>query len=320
MKSLALKLLEITFILLLISFAVYTLIGLMPGDPIDLMLAGNPHATAEDAARLRAIHGLDKPLLERYFSWLIQVLGGDLGHSRLFNQPVLSLLGGAFLNTLMLLGCAMVLSISVALPLGIMSAVTPKSILSRFINLICYAGISVPPFWLGLMLISVFAVSYGWFPAGGMPDSMGHSSYAVWQYYILPITALSLATIGGYTRYIRASLIETLTQDHIRTARAKGLSNARIVWHHAMPQSLIPVITIIALDFGSLFSGAVITETIFNWRGMGRLVYEAVMGNDYNLALSALMVITFMILLANLIADILYRVLDPRISFGKSEA
>jgi peptide/nickel transport system permease protein len=320
MKAIFFKFSEMIFILLLISLAVYTLIGLMPGDPIDIMLAGNPHATAEDAARLRAIHGLDKPLIERYFGWLMQVLSGDLGHSRLFNQSVSSLLGSAFVNTLLLLGCAMVLSIMIALPLGVLSAIKPTGYLSRFINLICYAGISVPPFWLGLMLISIFAVSYGMFPAGGMPDGAGVSPFANWQYYILPIAALSLATIGGYTRYIRASVIETLTQDHIRTARAKGLSTTRVILHHALPQSLIPVITIIALDFGSLFSGAVITETIFNWRGMGRLVYEAIMGNDYNLALSALMVITFMILVANLIADILYRVLDPRISFGKSEA
>jgi peptide/nickel transport system permease protein len=320
MKALFFKASEMIFILLLISFAVYTLIGLMPGDPIDIMLAGNPHATPEDAARLRAIHGLDKPLIERYFNWLLQVLSGDLGHSRLYNQSVTSLLGSAFTNTLILLGCAMFLSILIALPLGVLSAVKPNGILSRFINLICYAGISVPPFWLGLMLISLFAVSYGFFPAGGMPDASGNTAYSDWQFYVLPIAALSLATIGGYTRYIRASVIETLTQDHIRTARAKGLSQWRVVLHHALPQSLIPVITIIALDFGSLFSGAVITETIFNWRGMGRLVYEAIMGNDYNLALSALMIITFMILFANFIADILYRVLDPRISFSKSEA
>lgn len=319
-RLITLKITEMAIVLLLISMAVYALIGLMPGDPIDMMLASNPNATAEDYDRLRAIHGLDQPLWERYTGWLTQILHGDLGHSRLFNQPVLTLLGDAFANTLILLGCAMILSLALALPLGVYSALHPQSWGARLINLICYAGISVPPFWLGLMLITIFAVSYGWFPAGGMPDSASPSSpYASWHYYILPITALTLAAIGGYTRYIRASVIETLTQDHIRTARAKGLSDWRMITRHALPPSLIPVITIIALDFGALFSGAVITETIFNWRGMGRLVYDAIMGNDYNLALSALMAITVMILLANLLADVLYRVLDPRIKIDVRE-
>lgn len=308
------KVIEFTIVLLLISAAIYALIGLMPGDPIELMLAGNPNATAEDAARLRAIHGLDRPLWERYIGWLGQMLSGDLGYSRLFNQPVTDLLGQAFRNTIILLGFSMILALLIALPLGVLSAIHPKGKLAQSINLICYTGISVPPFWLGLMLMSLFSVSLGWFPAGGMPDQMSaNSSFTPMSYYVLPIAALTLAAIGGYTRYIRASLIETFSQDHIRTARAKGLSTSRIILHHALPQSMIPVITIIALDFGALFSGALITETIFNWRGMGRLVYEAIMGNDYNLALSALMIITAMILIANMLADLLYRLLDPRI-------
>jgi peptide/nickel transport system permease protein len=307
-------------VLLLISAAIYALIGLMPGDPIELMLAGNPNATAEDAARLRAIHSLDQPLWQRYIGWLAQVTSGDLGYSRLFNQPVTALLGAAFQNTLILLGCAMLCALIFALPLGVLSALKPKGKLAQAINFFCYAGISIPPFWLGLMLMSLFAVSLGWFPAGGMPDQAGaNSRFISIQYYILPVAALTLASIGGYTRYIRASIIETLSNDHVRTARAKGLSTARIIKSHVLPQSMIPVITIIALDFGALFSGALITETIFNWRGMGRLVYEAIMGNDYNLALSALMIITALILFANMAADILYRVLDPRIRSSISD-
>ncbi len=316
------KLFEACVVLFLISMAVYALIGLMPGDPIDIMLAANPHATAEDAARLRALYGLDRPLWERYVDWAAGFLSGDLGHSRLFNQPVADLLGVAFMNTLVLLGCAMITALSLALPLGVYSACRPHGMGAKLINLLCYAGISIPPFWLGLLLITVFSVAAGWLPAGGMPPvraasgayaGANSSAFLPFHYYILPVAALALASVGGYIRYIRAGMIEALSADHIRTARAKGLSPARIIIHHALPQAMIPVITVIALDFGTLFSGAVITETIFNWRGMGRLVYDAIMGNDYHLALSALLLITAMIVAANMMADLLYRFLDPRI-------
>lgn len=310
------KFLESAAVLIVISMAVFLLIGLMPGDPVDIMLAANPHATAEDAARLRAIYGLDRPLWARYGEWAMQFLSGDLGHSRLFNQPVTALLGAAFLNTLTLLGSALFCSLCIALPLGVWSGYRPDSRAARVINVLCYAGISVPPLWLGLLLLSVFSVGLGLLPAGGMPPEGAQAAYTRFPgvaYYVLPVAALTLASVGGYIRYIRAGMIEALTADHIRTARAKGLPESRVILRHALPMAMIPVVTVVALDFGALFSGAVITETIFNWRGMGRLVYDAIMGNDFHLALSALMIITALIVLANMAADFAYRMLDPRI-------
>jgi peptide/nickel transport system permease protein len=306
------KITEAAAVILIVTAFAYILIGLMPGDPIDMMLAANPNASAEDAARLKALHGLDKPLWERYIGWLSHIVQGDFGYSRLFNQPVLPLVMQGFMNTLILLGCAMILALVIALPLGVYSGYKPHSFLSKAIDVVCYAGISIPPFWLALMLITLFAVSFGWFPAGGMPDDES-SFFERFQYLALPVMALTLASIGGYTRYIRAGVIEALSAEHIRTARAKGLSEARVVLRHALPHALIPVITLVALDFGTLFSGAVITETIFNWRGMGRLLYDAIMGNDYMLAMCCMIVITAMIVFANMMADILYRIVDPRI-------
>ena len=304
------KIFESCIVLFIISIAVFLLIGFMPGDPIDIMLAANPNATAEDAARLRAIYGLDKPLWQQYMDWGGQFIQGNLGHSRLFNQPVSTLLQAAAWNTFSVLGVSIVLSLLIALPCGIYSAINKKSLLAKTINLICYMGISIPPFWLALMLVAIFSISLRWLPAGGMPDGRS-DAFSPLSFYVLPVLALTLASVGGYIRYIRSGVLEALTQDHIRTAYAKGLSQIRVILVHALPQAMIPVITIIALDFGTLFSGAVITETIFNWRGMGRLVYDAIMGNDYHLALSALLIITAMIIAANMMADLLYRVLDP---------
>lgn len=306
------KIIESCIVLFVISVAVFLLIGLMPGDPIDIMLAANPNATAEDAARLRALYGLDKPLWQQYLDWGGQFVQGDLGHSRLFNQPVSTLLASAAWNTFSILSISIVLSLLLALPCGIYSALHKNSFIAKSINFICYMGISIPPFWLALMLVTIFSISLRWLPAGGMPDARS-DAFAPISFYILPVMALTLASIGGYIRYIRAGVLEAMDHDHIRTAYAKGLSKTRVVLVHALPQAMIPVVTIIALDFGTLFSGAVITETIFNWRGMGRLVYDAIMGNDYHLALSALLIITAMIITANMIADLLYRVLDPRI-------
>ena len=222
------------------------------------------------------------------------------------------IVGPALLNTIMLTATAFVISTAIALFLGTLAALRRGSWTERFINLIAFTGISVPGFWLGLLLIYTFAVKLGVLPAGGMPREDGE--YPPWAYFVLPLVTLVLVEIGGLTRYMRSAMLEVLNQDYIRTARAKGLTSSRILWAHALRNAMIPVTTIIALGFGHLFSGATLIETIFGWRGMGRLIYEAIMGNDYNLALLCLMLTTSLILVANFLADVAYSVLDPRIS------
>ena len=300
------RLLQALAVLAVMSFVVHGLIGLMPGDPIDLMISGNPKLTAADALRLRALYGLDLPVWQRYLNWLGALLGGDLGYSRLYHQPVTEVLWPRLGNTLILMGSSLLLALAVAVPAGVMAARKAGGAIDTAINLACFAGISLPPFWLALVLMLVFAVGLGWLPSGGM-GSPAHM--------VLPVATLTLAGIAGYTRYGRAAMREAVRADHIRTARAKGLTETRVVWRHALPGALVPVITILGLEFGNLFSGALITETMFAWQGMGKLIYDSIMGNDTNLALTALLLATAMTLLGNFLADLAYAALDPRIGF-----
>ena len=301
-------------ILLVMSFVIYALMGLMPGDPIDLMISADPKITSGDAERLRNLYGLDKPLVERYGNWFRAALSSDLGYSRLHSKPVLDVLWPALGNTVVLLGLAFGLSLAISLPAGILAATRPYSKTDYAINFAAFAGISTPPFWLALLLIIIFAVMWGILPAGGTGSLDENGLLDTLRFMALPVISLTIASVGGQTRYMRAAMIETLRHDYIRTARAKGLSESRVVLNHALRNALIPVVTIIALDFGALFSGALITETIFAYPGMGRLIFDSIMGNDYNLALLALLFATALTLLGSILADIAYLRLDPRIA------
>lgn len=318
-RYLAGRLAQSAFVLGLMSFVVYALMGLMPGDPVDLMISADPMTTSEDAIRLRQLYGLDRPIVERYVNWLGAAMDGDLGYSRLHTKPVLAVLRPALGNTLLLLGASFLLSLAVGLPAGIAAARRPYSKTDYAINLLAFGGISVPPFWLALLLIMVFAVILGVLPAGGMGTVGGAGFWDTARFMVLPVFSLTIASVGGHTRYMRAAMIETLRQNHIRTARAKGLSEGRVVVVHALRNALIPVVTIVALDFGTLFSGALITETIFAYPGMGKLIFDSIMGNDFNMALVALLFATVLTLAANLLADAAYVCLDPRISFREVE-
>lgn len=313
------RLVQSALVLLVMSFVIYGLIGLMPGDPVDLMISADPKITAADAARLKALYGLDQPLVARYGQWLKAAASGDLGYSRLYAKPVLQALGPALLSTTILVGVSFLLSLAIALPAGVLVATRPDGPADRAVNLFCFAGVSMPPFWLAILLILVFAVGLGWLPAGGTPTrgDAGMLDYA--RHLVLPVATLTLLQIGGYLRFMRAAMIETLRQDYIRTAQAKGASPRRVLLGHALRNALNPVVTVVALGFGGLFSGALITETMFAWPGMGKLILDAIMGNDFNLALVALLFATLLILAANLLADLAYAWLDPRVSLAAPE-
>ena len=315
------RLFQSIIVLAVMSFVIYALIGLMPGDPIDLMISADPKITSADAERLRALQGLNLPIWTRYLNWLTAALSGDLGYSRLFARPVPDVLWPALGNTVLLMGLAFVIAALIGLPLGICAATKPYSRTDYAVNLFAFAGISIPAFWLGLLLIIVFSVILGWLPAGGTGAlSFGASgASAFWEkarYLVLPVMTLVIAGAGGQTRYARAAMIETLRQDYIRTARAKGLGPGRVVLVHALRNAMIPVVTIMALDFGNLFSGALITETIFAYPGMGKLIFDSIMGNDFNLALVALLFATGVTIGGNILADLAYLWLDPRISLA----
>ena len=301
----------------LVSFLVFMLIGLMPGDPIDIMVSGDPEITSEDLARLKALYGLDQPLLERYGNWVRAALSGDFGFSRVHAVPVMDILLPRLGNTLALLGVSLVLALAIALPVGVYAAVRPYTRTDTAINLLCFAGISIPPFWLALMMIMIFAAILGILPAGGLYTPGDGSLGDRLRHMILPIMTLTLASVGDYTRYVRAAVMEQLRLDYIRTAAAKGVGHGAVVWRHALRNALIPVVTVVALDLGTLFSGALITETMFQYLGMGKLIYDSIIGNDFNLALIGLLFATLTTLAGNFLADVVYVSLDPRIGFQR---
>ncbi len=299
-------------VLLVVAFASYALIGLMPGDPIDLMVRADPRLTSADAARLKALYGLDRPLWERFGRWLVQALSGDLGHSRLYGRPVVEVLGPRLLATLALMGPSLLLALLLALPAGIRAALHPGGRFDLIVNLLAFTAFSLPSFWLAILLVILFSVELGWLPPGGLPPA-GGGLLAYLRHLLLPLLTLTLATFGIFLRFVRAAVREVLQEPFVAAARAKGLSTAALVWRHVLPVALPPVITVVALHFGTLLSGAVVVETVFAWPGMGRLLYDAILGNDYNLALAALLLGTALTLVANLLADLLHVRLDPRI-------
>ena len=305
--------LESITVLAVMSFLIYALIGLMPGDPLDLMLQADPSLTTADVARLKALAGLDRPLLERWLRWLGRALQGDLGYSRLYALPVLQVLWPRLLSTLVLMGTAFLVALALALPIGVWAASRAGRLPDTVLSLVTFAGISVPTFWLGLVLILLFAVELGWLPASGEPEP-GATGWQAARHLVLPVVTLALAEAALLARYMRAAMLETLAEPFIRTARALGVGPGRLLLRHALRHAMLPFVTVLALNAGALFSGALVVETIFARLGMGRLIYDAILGNDYNLALAALLLATAVTLLCNLLADLAYQQLDPRIA------
>jgi peptide/nickel transport system permease protein len=311
------RLLEAALVLLGMSLLIFLLLGLMPGDPIDLLASGDPNMTSEDVARLKAYYGLDQPTYERYWRWLTSALQGDFGYSRLQARPVLEVLLPRLGNTCVLMGVSFALALVLALPAGVVAAMRPRSALDYGLNLFAFAGISMPSFWLGLLLILLFSVQLGWLPAGGVTSVGGDTLEARLIHLILPVLTLTVLTVGSVLRFTRSAMIETLRQDYVRTAYAKGLGPVGVVLRHALRNAMIPVVTVIALNFGALFSGALIVEQMFAYLGMGKLIYDSIIGNDFNVALVGLLFATLLTLLSNLGADVVYAWLDPRISYER---
>lgn len=300
------RLVTLVPLLLIISFFSFFILSLVPGDPVELLITSDPGVKPEDVERLRKIYGLDDPVAVRYGKWLKRLAVGDLGFSRTYKTPVGEILLDRVGNTLALVSGAFLLALIVAVPLGALSAVKKYSWFDHLVTFVAFFGISVPVFWLGLVLIALFAVHLRWLPAGGMGG---------WQNLILPTVVLSAESIAGWSRYVRGSMLEVLSADYIRTARAKGLPEGLVIRRHALRNALLPLITLFALAIPGLFSGALITETVFAWPGMGRLLYDSVMGNDYYLAMMAFMFLAALTILANLAADIAYAYADPRIKY-----
>ncbi|MBB6484627.1 ABC transporter permease [Rhizobium lusitanum] len=289
-------------VLIGITAILFVMLNVVPGDPVALMM--KEHASADVIARIRAQMHLDDPLLTRYLRFLWDALHGDLGTSIKLNRSVTTLILTAFPATLLLAGCAAVVSWIIGIPAGILSAVRRDSLLDHFFMGFSLLGVSMPIFWSALLLQYIFALKLKWLPVSG---------FYGWKYLILPAIVLGWSSAGVIARLTRSSLLEVMRHDYIRTARAKGLRELRVISRHALKNALIPVVTIMAIQVATLLSGAVITEAIFGIPGVGRISVNAIQSRDMPLLQGSVLFATALVILGNLIADILYSVLDPRI-------
>jgi len=288
---------------------VWLLLHLMPGDPVDVMLGET--AARADRVALRSELGLDRPLPEQYFSYLAGLAKGDLGRSVYGRQSVAALVAERVPATLLLTLASLLVAILVAIPAGVISAVRRGGAFDNTTMVASLAGVAIPNFWLGPMLIIAFSIELGWLPVAGS-GSPAH--------LVLPALTLGVSAAGILTRMTRAAILETLGEDYVRTARAKGLGEAPILMRHALRNAATPILTLLGLQFGSLLSGAVITETIFAWPGIGRLVVDGIYTRDYPVVQGCVLVIALGYVLVNLATDLAYAWVDPRIRYGDDRA
>lgn len=307
------RLMESLALLMLITLATFVLISSAPGGPSILI---DPNMTPEDTERLRAIYGLDRPVWEQYLRWLGQVLQGNLGVSLGVGRPVGELIADALPATLLLSGASLLIAVAVAIPLGIVAAVQRNSWIDRVLTTVSFFGLSLPVFWYGLMLIILFAVLLRWLPAGGMFTPGQGSVVDVALHLILPVIALSTSLMAELVRYTRSAMIGVLQQDYVRTARAKGVAERSVIIRHAFRTALIPVATLLGLLVPRLIGGAAVTETVFTWPGMGRLAVSAAYNQDYPTIMGITLVVSVTVIISNLIVDLLYAKLDPRVRYG----
>jgi peptide/nickel transport system permease protein len=311
---LARRLLHLAPVLLGVSVIVFMVLHLAPGDPAEVMLGAN--ANKEDLDRLRTQLGLDQPLHVQYFTWISHVARGDLGRSLWMKRPVLGEVLERFKATILLTGSALLLSTLGGIALGIASATRANSLLDRLSGVASLFGASMPVFWLGIVLMVIFSLWLGWLPASGMYAPYGGGGLGdLLAHLVLPAVTLAAASVTIIARLTRATMLETLGQDYVRTARAKGLGERTVVWRHALKNALIPIVTVVGVQAGYLLGGAVLTETVFAWPGVGTLVIQGILARDMPLVQGGVLVIALSFVLVNLLVDTLYAWLDPRIKF-----
>ena len=298
-----------------ITFVIYTLINLAPGGPLSV-LAASGEMSLSDLEALKISMGLDKPIVIRYFIWLGDLLHGDFGISYRTSQKVSLMISQRIMPSLMLTGTGILAAMLVGVPLGIISAYKPNSVWDHISTFISFIGASVPNFFLSLLLIYVLAVKLKWFPTSGMQSSgMSGNLLDLLHHLALPAFVCGIQPIGNYIKQTRSSVLEVLNEEYIKTARSKGLTNVVIVLKHAFRNALIPIVTTISLSIPFLIGGAVVTEQIFAWPGIGSLMITAITSRDYPVIMGVAVLICGVVLVANLILDLIYAALDPRIKF-----
>lgn len=318
------RLLWIFPLLIGVSIVCFGLLKTAPGDPVSAIRAQSRASgqtiQASDMEALREQYGLNDPVYVQYFDWLSLAARGNFGYSTRQNTPVIDVIMARLPNTMKLAGISLVLTLALALPLGILSAVKQYSKTDYFLTFFNFVGISIPQFWLGLMLVYIFAVNLGWFPTTGMQSA--YVEPGAWNgikdtatHYVLPVVSITVVGIAGYMRYQRASMLEAIRQDYVRTARAKGLSERVVIFKHAWRNALIPIITLMGYVFVILVEGSVVIENIFSWPGMGQLAVVSLQQRDYPVMMGIVLLSATLILLGTLLSDILYAVVDPRVRY-----
>jgi len=316
------RLLQSVLVLLVMSLLVFAGVYAI-GNPVDILIS--PDANQAERARIIAAFGLDQPLWRQYLLFLQNAAGGNLGRSFAFSTPALALILERFPATMELAVSAMLLSVGLGIPLGLLAGLKPRSLAGKTIMTVSVLGFSLPTFWVGLMLIMVFAVKLGWLPSSGRGETVDvfgvPLSFLTWdglRHLLLPSLNLALFNIALVIRLTRAGAQEALQQDYVRFARAKGLSNGRIIGVHVLKNILIPIVTVLALQFGSLIAFAIVTETVFAWPGMGKLIIDSIRVLDRPVIVAYLMLIVTLFIVINLVVDVLYSLLDPRVRLGDS--
>jgi peptide/nickel transport system permease protein len=323
MRTYALRrILQTIPILFIISVLLFLMVRAAPGGPLTAARR-NPNITEEQIQKLEEQLGLNRPLPVQYADWLGNMLRGDMGQSIKFRRPVSEMIGERIPNTLLLVGLSFLVTLLIALPVGILSARKPYSFFDYFATTITFMGQSLPVYWLGLGLILIFYVTLKnpfngtpLFPGGGMNTFGKEGDFldTIWH-LVLPVTALSLGWAAWYSRFLRSSMLDVLHEDYIRTARAKGVIDRKVYYKHALRNAILPLVTLIALDLPTLFAGALFVETIFSWPGMGRLFWDAARGRDYPVLLGVVMITAVLIIGANILADLAYGLLDPQVKY-----
>mgnify|MGYP005840399001 CR=1 FL=1 len=313
MRYIARRLLQMIPTLLTISVVIFAIIHLAPGGPMAIY-AASPNVSPQDLEAIEIRLGLRDPLPIQYTKWLRGMLVGDWGLSYKYARPAFQVVAERAANTIQLMLATLAIALAVSVPFGVLSATSPRRSVQYASSIISMLGISIPTFWLGIMILLVFSVKVRIIPSGGMATiGQGFNLIDRLHHVIAPACVLATLRIAGWSRYVRSSMLEVMAQDYVRTARGKGLSERAVLYRHQLKNALIPLITLVGLEGGQLLGGAMITEVVFSWPGMGRLLAESLAGRDYPVLMGAFTMMAALVVLGNLAADVGYAAVDPRV-------
>ncbi|MDI2587617.1 ABC transporter permease [Psychrobacillus sp. NEAU-3TGS] len=310
------RLVDLLPTIFVVAIIVFVITRLIPGDPAAVMLG--PQASVEDIQELRDDLGLNEPLHTQFFQYIGDLVQGDFGVSLTYNQPVISLIMDRFPNTLILAISALVIALLIGIPAGIISASKQNSVMDYTVMVISLIGVSIPIFWLGVMLVLYFSVNLGWFPATGM-GTMDEGFITYIKHLVLPSITLATIPMATFARITRSSMLEVISQDYIKTARAKGIKEFFVIGKHAFKNALTPILTVLGMQVSALLGGAVLTETIFSWPGMGRLIVDAIDKRDFVVVQGTVLFIAIIFVLVNLLIDVLYKIVNPRVNYSSGK-